>query len=98
MPSQDHMIPSRKARRATAWGVGRYPCGRVGCVRLGLSSQLLAAPILRPARRTCQARTVVIFQRHSLGSGGDWGFRAGLTEPLPGHERCVLELAATEPG
>ena len=26
-----------------------------------------------------------------------WGFRAGLTEPLPGHERCVLELAATEP-
>lgn len=25
------------------------------------------------------------------------GVPAGLTEPLPGHERCVLELAATEP-
>lgn len=32
-----------------------------------------------------------------FGSGGGWGFRAGLTEPLSGHERCVEELAATEP-
>ena len=68
---------------------------KCGC--LGLSFQLLAAPILRPVRRTRQARVVVVFQGHSLGSGGGWGFRAGLTEPLSGHERCVEELAATEP-
>lgn len=97
MPSQDHIIPSRKAHRATDWGVGRYPCGYVGCARLGLSSQLLAAPILRPVRRTRQARLMVVFQGDSLTCNGGWGFRAGLTEPLPGHERCVLELAATEP-
>lgn len=68
-----------------------------GCGCLGLSSQLLAAPIFRPVRRTRQARVVVIFQRCSLAAGGGWGFRAGLTEPLSGHERCVEELAATEP-
>jgi hypothetical protein len=42
-------------------GADQYPCGRVGCACLGLSSQLLAAPIFRPVRRTCQARVVVGF-------------------------------------
>lgn len=56
-----------------------------GCARFGLSSQLLAAPIFRPVRRTRQARVVVIFQGCSLAGGGGWGFRAGLTEPLSGH-------------
>lgn len=66
------------------WGGGRS-CGGVGAQGLGLSSQLLAAPIFRPVRRTRQARVVVIFQRCSLAAGGGWGFRAGLTEPLSGH-------------
>lgn len=60
-------------------------CGGVGAQGLGLSSQLLAAPIFRPVRRTRQARVVVIFQGCSLACGGGWGFRAGLTEPLSGH-------------
>lgn len=55
---------------------------KCGC--LGLSSQLLAAPIFRPVRRTRQARVVVIFSGCFLAGGG-WGFRAGLTEPLSGH-------------
>ena len=42
------------------------------------------AHFINPVRRARQARVVVIFQRHSLGSGGDWGFRAGLTAPFPG--------------
>lgn len=81
--------------RAWDGGIGRVTGW--GAQGLGLSSQLLAAPILRPVRRTRQARVVVVFQGCSLAGGGGWGFRAGLTEPLSGHERCVEELAATEP-
>lgn len=66
------------------WGGGRS-CSGVGAQGLGLSSQLLAAPIFRPVRRTRQARVVLVFSGCSLAAGGGWGFRAGLTEPLSGH-------------
>lgn len=69
--------------RAWDGGIGRV--AGWGAQGLGLSSQLLAAPILRPVRRTRQARVVVVFQGCSLAGGGGWGFRAGLTEPLSGH-------------
>lgn len=91
-----HLISSlRSGDEGLGWW--SWSCGGVGAQGLGLSSQLLAAPIFRPVRRTRQARVVVVFQGCSLAAGGGWGFRAGLTEPLSGHERCLEELAATEP-
>lgn len=67
------------------WGGGLGPVAGLGAQGLGLSSQLLAAPIFRPVRRTRQARVVVVFSGCFLAAGGGWGFRAGLTEPLSGH-------------
>lgn len=57
--------------RAWDGGIGRV--AGWGAQGLGLSSQLLAAPILRPVRRTRQARVVVVFQGRSLALVGVGG-------------------------
>lgn len=52
------------------------------CECLGLSSQLLAAPIFRPVRRTRQARVVVVFSGCFLAGGG-LGVPGGLDRTSP---------------